>query len=156
MIGSLQTPNMPMILRLRILPLLVMAVVPMCGCKTSSDLREGLPEPVILNAEEYRQEITEVDRLVFAQQPFDDERRALLEMKFKALAQRVKAVSNARFLEAESNEIKTLAEGSRHMPESGLRTELPRQWMRIRNNLFEDQSWFARSAADLEQAPTPQ
>jgi uncharacterized protein (TIGR03067 family) len=27
---------------------------------------------------------------------------------------------------------------------------LSNQWMRIRNNVFDDRSWFARSAADLE------
>ena len=153
---SFRRKNGPMILRMPMLGLLVAVVVPLFGCKTGSDLRESLPEPVILNAEDFRQEITEVDRLVFAPQPFDDERRTLLETKLKALAQRVKAVSNARFLEVESNEIKTLAEGSRHMREAGLRTQLPQQWMRIRNNLFDDRSWFARSAADLDPTPPPQ
>ena len=145
-----------MILRSRVLPLLIMALAPMHGCKTNANLQQGLPEPVILNADEYRQEITDVDRLIFAAQPFDDERRASLDTTLKALAQRIKAASNARFLEVESNEIKTLAEGSRHMPEAGLRTQLPQQWMRIRNNLFDDRSWFARSAADLDPTPPPQ
>jgi hypothetical protein len=39
------------------------------------------------------------------------------------------------------------------MPEQPLRSQLPNQWTRIRNNLFDDRSWFARSAADLEPAP---
>jgi hypothetical protein len=41
------------------------------------------------------------------------------------------------------------------MREAGLRAQLPQQWMRIRNNLFDDRSWFARNAADLEQVPPP-
>jgi len=155
-IGLLSEVNTPMILRSRVLPVLVIALAPMCGCKTNADLQQGLPEPVILNADEYRQEITDVDRLVFAAQPFDDDRRASLDTTLKALAQRVKAASNARFLEVESNEIKTLAEGFRHMPEAGLHTQLPQQWMRIRNNLFDDRSWFARGAADLDQPSQPQ
>src|SRR6266850_6480090 len=31
-----------------------------------------------------------------------------------------------------------------------LRSQLENQWMRIRNNLFDDRSWFARSAKDVD------
>jgi len=34
------------------------------------------------------------------------------------------------------------------------RTGLGVQWMRIRNDLFDDRAWFARNAADLEPLPT--
>jgi hypothetical protein len=108
---------------------------------------------VILNADEYRSEITEIDRLVFDKKPFDKERRALLATKLEELAARVKAAKESHFLDIEAYEIKKLADGSKNMPEQGLRTQLPNQWMRIRNNLFDDRSWFARSAADLEPAP---
>ena len=108
---------------------------------------------VILNPDEYRPEITEIDRLVFDEKPFDKERRALLATKLEELAARVKAAKESRFLDIEAYEIKKLADGSKNMPERPLRAQLPNQWMRIRNNLFDDRSWFARSAADLEPAP---
>ena len=108
---------------------------------------------VILNPDEYRPEITQIDRLVFDEKPFDKERRALLATRLEELAARVKAAKESHFLDIEAYEIKKLADGSKNMPEHGLRTQLPNQWMRIRNNLFDDRSWFARSAADLEPAP---
>ena len=115
---------------------------------------EELLQIVILNADEYRQEITDIDRLVFDEKPFDKDRRALLATKLGELAARVKAAKDSHFLEIEAYEIKKLADGSKNMPEQPLRSQLPNQWMRIRNNLFEDRSWFARSAADLEPAPS--
>ncbi len=136
--------------------LLVLALTPLVGCQTATVSSEKLPEPVLLNAEDYQKEIVEIDRLVFAERPFDDARRESLTTKLRELAERVKGTSDARFLQVESNELKTLAEGSRHMPEAGLRTQLPRQWMRVRNNLFDDRAWFARSAADLDQPTTTQ
>jgi hypothetical protein len=110
---------------------------------------------VMLNADEYRQEITDIDRLVFDEKPFDDGRRTLLATKLGELAARVKTAKDSHFLEIEAYEIKRLADGSKNMPEPGLRNQLPNQWMRIRNNLFDDRSWFARSAADLEPVPSP-
>lgn len=114
---------------------------------------EEMLQPVILNADEYRPEITEIDRLVFDEKPFDKERRALLATRLEKLAARVKAAKESHFLDIEAYEIKKLADGSKNMPEQGLRTQLPNQWMRIRDNLFDDRSWFARSAADLDPAP---
>jgi len=115
---------------------------------------EEMLQIVILNADEYRQEITDIDRLVFDEKPFDKDRRALLAAKLGELAARVKAAKDSHFLEIEAYEIKRLADGSKDMPEKPLRSQLPNQWMRIRNNLFDDRSWFARSAADLEPAPS--
>jgi len=114
---------------------------------------EELLQIVILNADVYRQEITDIDRLVFDEKLFDKDRRALLATKLGELAARVKAAKDSHFLEIEAYEITRLADGFKNMPEQPLRSQLPNQWMRIRNNLFDDRSWFARSAADLETAP---
>ena len=114
---------------------------------------EEMLQLVILNPDEYRLEITQIDRLVFDEKPFDKERRVLLANKLEELAARVKAAKESHFLDIEAYEIKKLGEGAKNMPEQPLRSQLPNQWMRIRNNLFEDRSWFARSAADLEPAP---
>jgi hypothetical protein len=48
------------------------ALVVMFGC--SVDLRKQLPEPVTLNADDYRPEITDIDRLLFSPKPYDDAR----------------------------------------------------------------------------------
>ena len=138
---------------------LAVALGSVWGCGKSAprqpakSLEETL-EIVSLNADEYRQEITDIDRLVFDEKPFDKDRRALLATKLGELAERVKTAKDSHFLEIEAYEIKRLADGSKDMPEKPLRSQLPNQWMRIRNNLFEDRSWFARRAADLEPAPS--
>jgi len=121
--------------------------------ESSAKSAEEMLQVVILNADEYRPEITEIDRLVFDEKPFDRARRALLATKLEELAARVKAAKESHFLDIEAYEIKKLADGAKNMPEQPLRSQLPNHWMRIRNNLFDDRSWFARSAADLEPAP---
>jgi hypothetical protein len=138
--------------------LLVVVAGSLCGCgKASNDSAEPKPadqlQLVTLNPDEYRQEITDIDRAVFGAEPFDDARHEMLTANLEKLAQRVKSAGDSRFLKMEADEIMTLARVSRKMREEGLRTQLPNQWMRIRNNLFEDRYWFARSAADLEQPP---
>jgi len=130
----------------------------LCSCgKSAPEPHAKYPEEmmkiVILHADEYRQDITAIDRLVFDEKPFDKDRRALLATKLGELAARVKAAKDSHFLEIEAYEITRLADGFKNMPEQPLRSQLPNQWMRIRNNLFDDRSWFARSAADLETAP---
>jgi hypothetical protein len=50
----------------------------------------------------------------------------------------------------EASEIRTLASLTKHTSDSAPRDHLEENWMRIRNNLFEDRSWMARSAADLQ------
>jgi hypothetical protein len=145
--------------RLKALAASLLAVVAssLCGCgKASNDVPEPKADQlqlVTLNPDEYRQEITDIDRAVFGAEPFDDARRESLTANLEKLAQRLKSAGDSRFLKMEADEIMTLARMSRKMREEGLRTQLPNQWMRIRNNLFEDRYWFARSAADLEQPP---
>src|ERR1700682_5006358 len=127
-----------------------------CGKSTPEAPAKSAEETltlVILNPDEYRPEITEIDRLVFDEKPFDKGRRTLLATKLEELAARVKAAKQSHFLDIEAYEINKLADGSKNMQEQPLRAQLPIQWMRIRNNLFDDRSWFARSAADLEPAP---
>jgi uncharacterized protein (TIGR03067 family) len=115
-------------------------------------------QPVILNADEYRQEITDIDRLAFDDQ-MGKERNALLAAKLEGLAQRIKTASDSRFIAVESVELQQLANMARNLSSDVSRAAFCNQWMRIRNNIFDDRSWFARSAADLEPspaAPSPQ
>jgi hypothetical protein len=132
------------------LPRLAVAValVVMFGC--SSDLSKQLPEPVTLNADDYRREITDIDRFLFSLKPYDDARRAQLAATLKGLASRITAGSESRFLKMEASEIRILASLAKHTSASAPRDHLEENWMRIRNNLFDDRSWMVRSAADLQ------
>jgi hypothetical protein len=124
------------------------ALVVMFGC--SSDLSKQLPEPVTLNADDYRREITDTDRFLFSLKPYDDARRAQLATTLEGLASRITAGSESRFLKMEASEIRILASLAKHTSASAPRDHLEENWMRIRNNLFEDRSWMIRSAADLQ------
>ena len=110
-----------------------------------------MPAPVILAAEDYRREIAEIDRLVFREGPFDDARRTALAGELEGLARRMKAASDSRFITIEVLEIRRLAEMAKRAPAKPPPGMLSDQWMRIRSNVFDDRSWFARSAADLEE-----
>jgi hypothetical protein len=123
------------------------ALVVMFGCGV--DLSKPLPEPVTLNADDYRPEITGIDRLLFSPKPYDDARRAQLATTLEGLASHITAGSESRFLKMEASEIRTLASLAKHTSAGDPRDHLQENWMRIRNNLFEDRSWMARSAADL-------
>jgi uncharacterized protein (TIGR03067 family) len=103
-----------------------------------------------LNADEYRQEISDIDRLIFEELPLTSARRMALTKKLEALAQRMESSSDSHFIAIEAHEIRQLADYADKLPPSGPRTALANNWMRIRNNVFDDRSWFARSAADLE------
>ena len=125
------------------------ALVVMFGCGV--DLSKPLPEPVTLNPDNYCPEITDIDRLLFSPKPYDDARRSQLAATLEGLALRITAGSESRFLKMEGSEIRILASLAKHTSASVPRDHLEENWMRVRNNLFEDRSWMARSAADLEQ-----
>jgi alcohol dehydrogenase class IV len=126
----------------------IIALVATVGCNT--DTSQLAPKPVTLNADEYRQEIAEIDRLLFSPKAYDESRREKLAGNLEALASKITAASNSRFLKMEASEIRTLASLAKHTSASTPRDSLENNWMRIRNNLFEDRYWMARSAADLE------
>jgi hypothetical protein len=118
------------------------------GC--NADLSQHPPQPVLLNADDYRQEITDIDRLLFSPTVYDEARRVQVTAKLEGLAARVEAGSDSRFLKMEASEIRILAGLARNTRASVPRDHLEENWMRIRNNLFEDRSWMARSAADVK------
>jgi hypothetical protein len=126
----------------------IIALVGTVGCNT--DMSQLAPKPVTLNADEYRQEIAEIDRLLFSPKAYDESRREKLAGNLEALALRITAGSDSRFLKMEASEIRTLASLAKRTSASAPRDSLENNWMRIRNNLFEDRYWMARSAADLE------
>jgi hypothetical protein len=58
--------------------------------------------------------------------------------------------SDSRFLKTEASEIRILGALAKNTRATVPRDHLQENWMRIRNNVFEDRSWMARSAADLK------
>jgi hypothetical protein len=125
-----------------------LALVATVGCNT--DVSQLAPKPVTLNADDYRQEIADIDRLLFSSKPYDESRRDKLASTLEGLATHITSGSDSRFLKMEASEIRILAALAKHTSASGPRDSLENNWMRIRNNLFEDRYWMARSAADVE------
>src|ERR1700724_1558937 len=82
-------------------------LVSLLGC--NSDLSQHAPQLVVLNAEEYRQQITDIDRLLFSTKPYDDARHVQLADKLEGLASRITTGTDAPFLKMEASEIRTLA-----------------------------------------------
>src|SRR5262245_32240951 len=123
------------------------------GCQGDADFSDAMPAAVTLNADEYRREITDIDRLVFAEGPFDASRRQSLAGRLDELARRMKTSSDSKFIALEALEVRRLAEVARRAPAKPPPQMLSDQWMRIRANVFDDRAWFARSAADLEAIP---
>lgn len=132
---------------------IVLCVVCFLACKGNADFSDVMPEPVTLSAEECRQEITEIDRLVFAEGPFDQARRDSLAGKLEQLARRLKASSDSRFVAIEVLEVRRLAMVAKRAPAKPPPSMLSDQCMRIRSDVFDDRSWFARRASDLESLP---
>jgi hypothetical protein len=89
-------------------------------------------------------------RVAFDKGRIDDARRGDLARALDAMAARVKATSDSRFLLIESLELRRLAAAAKGLPSESPPDSFANEWMRIRSNLFDDRSWFARSAADLE------
>jgi hypothetical protein len=112
-----------------------------------------MPAPVAVNADQYRREISLIDRLVFEEKPFGEARREALATRLEELARRVRASSDSRFITIEVLELKRLALMAKRFSADTPRTTFHNQWMRIRNNLFDDRSWFARSSRDLDAEP---
>ena len=137
-------------------PGLLLAALVHCAssCSGDADFSEAMPQPVTLSAESYRHEIAAIDRLVFEAGAFGTARRETLATTLGALAGRVKAGADSRFLAIEAFELRRLAEAAKGLNAGPAQERFAREWMRIRNNVFDDRSWFARSAADLDR-PDP-
>jgi hypothetical protein len=135
---------------LRLLAAAALAAAAQFSCRGDADFSDAAPKTIVLSAEEYREDITAIDRLIFESRSWDYQRQGALATRLEELALRIREKMDSRFLELESLELKKLAEMAKGLPGESLPRALPDQWMRIRNNLFEDRAWFARSATDLE------
>jgi hypothetical protein len=123
------------------------------GCSGDADFSDAMPAPVTLSAEAYQDELMAIDRLVFEAKPVTEARRAALAKNLEDLSKRIDAEaksSKSKFLMIESLEVRHLAEISKSLPEKPPPQPLLDNWMRLRNNLFDDRAWMARSARDLE------
>jgi hypothetical protein len=123
------------------------------ACSGEADFSDSMPAPVILSAEKYQPQIEALDRLAFTAGDVDDARRKAMGDAFEELAGKVREGSDSKFLLLESLELRALAGHARRAEAGRGMQAVQENWMRIRNNLFDDRAWFARSAADL--APVP-
>ena len=120
------------------------------GCSGEADF-SGAIQTEILPAEKYEAEIRAIDRLLFREAPLGKDGVKTLGQTIDGLAKRVAtAHAGSKFLKLESLELRLLGEHASSLPPDGTGKRLQNDWMRIRNNLFDDRAWFARSAADLE------
>lgn len=131
-----------------------MLVFVLAGCAVEGDFSGAIDTPV-LSAEKYQKEIAAIDRLLFTEAPLGQEGVGAAEKEIAGLAEQIEAVAaDSKFLKVESLELQLLARKAGRLSPSGNGAALQNDWMRIRNNLFDDRAWFARSAADLEYAAT--
>jgi hypothetical protein len=135
---------------MRPLAVLVAAAL-LAGCSGEADF-SGAIETEILPAEQYQQEIASIDRLLFREEALGEDGVRELENVIAGLSKRVGAHSDTKFIRIESLELKLLAKRAGRLSPDGTGKELQNDWMRLRNNLFDDRAWFVRSAADLEYA----
>ncbi len=85
------------------------------SCQGDADFSDAMPAAVTLNADQYRRK-SRIDRLVFAQGPFDASRRESLGGRLEELARRMKASSDSRFIAIEVLEVRRLAEAAKRAP----------------------------------------
>lgn len=108
-----------------------------------------------VDPERYHASITAVDQEIFTSGLLDDARRESLSSRLQALASEIDIHEGGKPVVHFASELRTLARLAER-----LRADLPiedsqlqDQWMRIRNSVFDDASWFARSEADLHRPP---
>lgn len=123
----------------------------LAGCMIEGDLSGALPTETLV-AEEYQQEIAAIDRALFTEAPLGEPGVRSLVSQLEELAERVGRHSDAVFLRIEARELRLLAKLASRLPPDATGEPLRNDWMRIRNNLFDDRAWFVRSEADLEYA----
>lgn len=133
------------------LALLVLALT--VRCQVEADFSDAI-ETQTLNADEYKHEIVRIDALLFREEPLGKDGPAALRKELEHVAKRVKAAGDSKFLRVESLELELLAKKAGRLSPKRNGAPLQNDWMRIRNNLFDDRGWFARSAADLDYAAT--
>jgi hypothetical protein len=132
------------------LALALLCTAMLAGCKIEADFSDNLPVKQ-LSAEAYQQDIVRVDQLVFRDAPLGDDGVQSLGATLESMAKRVgETDANSKFLKLESLELRLLAQRAKSLSPRSTARALQDNWMRIRNNLFDDRAWFARSAADLE------
>jgi hypothetical protein len=132
--------------------LILACLAVLAGCSGEADF-SGAIETQILPAERYEPEIRSIDRLVFQEKPIGENGARTLEAILDDVSARVCTKCDSKFLRLESLELKLLAKRAGRLAPDGTGAALQNDWMRIRNNLFDDRAWFARSARDLDEIP---
>ncbi|HSP15039.1 MAG TPA: hypothetical protein VLV78_09825 [Thermoanaerobaculia bacterium] len=136
-------------------PAAIVCVALLAGCGVEADFSGSLQTQTLV-AERYEQEIKTIDRFVFEEKPLGEDGARNLENVLHGLSGRVCTRCDSKFLKVESLELQLLAKRAGRLAPNGTGASLQNDWMRIRNNLFDDRAWFARSARDLDYASSEQ
>jgi uncharacterized protein (TIGR03067 family) len=134
---------------------LLLTLCAFAACRGEADFSGAISGVRTLDPNPYRTAIVQIDRLVFDPKEFDARRADELGAKLDQLAARIGAIDDTQFMRLESLELRAMAEKARRTTPREPMDGLQNNWMRIRNNLFDDQAWFARSAADLGEPDIP-
>ena len=134
-------------MRQRVLFALILSILVAAGCgRFDYDAMEKMAAQEALDPGAYETSIRDVDLQVFGGGDLDPARRQAVSLALGALADRMGRPEANDLVRHFAGALRTLA---RRVERRGSAAELQRQWMRIRANVFDDASWFARSEADL-------
>ena len=134
-------------MRRRFLPALALTLLATAGCGSFDyNAMEKMAAQQPLDPGAYETSIRDVDRQVFASGDLDPARRQAVAAGLRALADRMGRPEANDLVRHFAGELRTLAG---RVERRGNAAQLQHQWMRIRASVFDDASWFARSAADL-------
>lgn len=128
---------------------LVMISFPLlfAGCKENKDPKKTTPAAAqLLPADDYRQELTTIDRLVFTD-ALDDRYRMMVVGNMAALAGRLDVPSRPPAVRARLQDLRDLAV---RISERRLNTpqQVQAEWVRVRTSLFGEREWFASSTSE--------
>lgn len=126
----------------------------LAGCKDEEKKsgKAAVPAPV-LPADDYRQEITTIDRLVFSS-VLDDRTRMMVVGNLAALAGRLDTPGRPEPVRETLQELRELAV---RISDRRVATaeQLQGEWSRVRAALFGSRDWFATSVGDTNQWMAP-
>ena len=104
-----------------------------------------------VDPEKYRAPIQSVERLLFRDEPFTAEVRESVSVRILRLQDELAVGENSALAIAFEGELTRLADMTRPRFGPGAeQTYVTTQWQRIRSSLFDDASWFAFNADDVD------
>lgn len=137
----------------RSIVVVVISLAALAGCKGKEQAKKAAPAAQLLPADDYRQEITTIDRLVFTD-VLDDRYRMMVVGNMAALAGRLDIPGRPAAVRERLHALRDLA-----VRISDRRLNAPQQvqaeWVRVRTSLFGEREWFATSTAETMEWMAP-